>query len=195
MVYLMKSKSDVPHYFQRYRESKELSTGQKIKSMRFDGGSEYKTIDFKGISKQISAPYTQHQNGVAERLNRSLITMARCMLTHARLPLRFWDAAVLTACYLRNRLPILQNNMTPFEIMNGHHPELSHLKVWGCICYALIDTMDPQRYKLSPNSQKGIFVGYCESATQYQVYIPSKAGTNKVIISVNVKFLEESFWN
>lgn len=118
------------------------------------------------------------------------------MLTHARLPLRFWDAAVLTACYLRNRLPILQNNnMTPIEIMNGHPPELSHLKVWGCICYAPIDTMDPQRYKLSPNSQKGIFVGYCESATQYQVYIPSKAGTNKVIISANVKFVEEIFWD
>ncbi|KAI1007401.1 Retrovirus-related Pol polyprotein from transposon TNT 1-94 [Podosphaera aphanis] len=194
-VYLMKNKSDVPHYFNMYREKKELCSGQKIKAMRFDGGTEYKTIDFKGISQQISAPYTQHQNGVAERMNRSLITMARCMLSHARLPFRFWDTAVLTACYLRNRLPSLKGSLTPFEVMNGRIPKVSHLKVFGCVCYALIDTNDPQRYKLGPNSRKGIFVGYCESTTQYQVYIPSKPGTNKVIISSNVRFMEESFWN
>ncbi|KAI0994621.1 hypothetical protein K3495_g13560 [Podosphaera aphanis] len=191
----MKSKSDVPHYFRMYKENKELQTGRTIKAMRFDGRSEYKTIDFHGITRQISAPYTQHQNGVSERLNRTLITMSRCMLSHAHLPLRFWDAAVLTACYLRNRLPILENNLTPFEAMNDHPAKISHLKVWGCVCYVLIEKTDLQRYKLKQTSLKSIFVGYCESITQYQVYIPSKPGTNKVIISANVKFQEESFWD
>lgn len=37
---------------------KEPQTGKTIKAMRFDGGSEYKTTSFKGIIKQISAPYT-----------------------------------------------------------------------------------------------------------------------------------------
>lgn len=194
-LYLMKNKSEVPFFFKKFKEQKELQTGRSIKAMRFDGGTEYKNIDFGGISKQISAPYTQHQNGVSERLNRSIITMARCMLSHARLPLRFWDAAVLTACYLRNRLRILQGNQSPYELMNGHSPEFSHLRVWGCICYALIDDKDPQRYKLKPTSFKGIFIGYCESITQYRVYIPSKPGTNKVIISANVKFMEDSFWD
>ncbi|KAI0999619.1 Retrovirus-related Pol polyprotein from transposon TNT 1-94 [Podosphaera aphanis] len=151
---LMKSKHDVPYYFRTYKERKELQTGEKIKAMRFDGVTEYKTISFDGISKQICAPYTQHQNGVSERLNRTLITMARCMLSHARLPLRFWDAAVLTACYLRNRLPIHQNRLTPFEVMNGRPPIISHLKEWGCVCYALIDKNDPQRYKLKETSLK-----------------------------------------
>ncbi|KAI0997101.1 hypothetical protein K3495_g11087 [Podosphaera aphanis] len=66
MLYLMKSKSDVPHYFRAYKENKELQIGEKIKAMRFDGGTEYKTISFDGISKQICVPYTQHQNGVSE---------------------------------------------------------------------------------------------------------------------------------
>lgn len=39
-VYLMKSKSEVPHYFRMYKEIKELQTGRTIKAMRFDGGSE-----------------------------------------------------------------------------------------------------------------------------------------------------------
>ena len=37
-------------------------------------------------------------------------------------------------------------------------------------------------------------MGYCESATQYRVYIPSKPGRDKTIVSANVQFLEESFW-
>ena len=51
---------------------------EKIKAMRFNGGTEYKVDSFFDISKQICAPYTQHQNGVSERLNRTLVTMARC---------------------------------------------------------------------------------------------------------------------
>lgn len=194
-VYLMKNKTEVSKHFQLYKETKERQSGQTIKAMRFDGGSEYKPIKFNGIIQQISAPYTQHQNGVAERLNRTLITMARCMLSHARLPFRFWDAAVLTACYLRNRLPSRPHALTPFELMNSSAPKYSHLKVWGCTCYVLIDEKDPQRYKLSPTSRKGIFVGYCESSTQYRIYIPSKPGINKIIISANVNFLEDTFWD
>ncbi|KAI1005431.1 hypothetical protein K3495_g2786 [Podosphaera aphanis] len=120
--------------------------------------------------------------------------MARCMLKHAKLPLRFWDAAILTACYMRNRLPILPESKTPFEAMHSTKPNLSNLKVWGCICYALLDTTDPKRYKLSPTSYRGIFIGYCESPSQYRIYVPSKAG-NKLIVSANVKFLEDTFWD
>lgn len=171
MVYLMKSKIDVPHHFKDYKEKKELQSGKRIKAIRFDRGTEYKTIDFNGISKQISAPYTQHQNGVSERLNRTLVTMARCMLFHARLPLRFWDAAITTACYLRNRLPTQEGKLSPFEIINGYPPDVSYLKVWGCICYSLIKVKDPHRFKLFPTSHKGIFIGYCEPSTQYRVYV------------------------
>lgn len=163
--------------------------------MRFDGGSEYKRIKFDGIIQQISAPYTQHQNGVSERLNRTLVTMARCMLDHAGLPLRFWDTAITTACYIRNRLPLLSDNKTPSEFISGTVPVVSHMKVWGCICYVLINKSNPHRYKLSPTSLKGIFIGYCESSTQYRIYIPSKNGPNKVVVSANVRFHETDFWD
>ena len=43
------------------------------------------------------------QNGVAERLNRTLVESARAMLSHSNLPNRFWAEAVSTAAYLRNR--------------------------------------------------------------------------------------------
>lgn len=97
--------------------------------MRFDGGSEYKKKNYAGIIKQVNAPYIQYQNGVSERFNRSLITIARCMLLYARLPLRFWDAAVITARDLRNRLPILRSKITLLEAIYSYAPEISHLKV------------------------------------------------------------------
>lgn len=194
-IYLLKSTKDVADKFQEYKLEKELQTGLKIKALRFDGGAEYKKIKFDGIVRQISAPYTQHQNGVSERLNRTLVTMARCMLHHAGLPLRFWDSAIIAACYIRNRLPLLDENKTPSEFISGSIPIVSHMKVWGCICYVLINKSNPNRYKLSPTSIKGIFIGYCESSTQYRVYIPTKNGSNKIIVSANVRFHENDFWD
>ncbi|KAI0994024.1 hypothetical protein K3495_g14159 [Podosphaera aphanis] len=194
-IFLLKSTKEVNNSFIQYKEKKELQTSCKIKAMRFDGGSEYKSVNFCGINQQISAPYTQHQNGVSERLNRTLVTIARCMLAHSGLPLRFWDAAILTACYLRNRLPLLPNKQSPYEAMNKIEPRVSHLRVWGCVCYVLIDTNDPHRFKLSPTSLKGIFIGYCESTTQYRVYVPTRPGRNKVVTSANVQFFEDSFWD
>ena len=191
----MKNKTEVLHYFKIHKDKKERQLGKKIKAVQFDGGSEYKTIDFKGIIQQVSAPYTLHQNGVSERLNCLLVTMARCILFHACLPLRFWDAAILTACYLHNRLPISRWKLTPYEVMNGRKLYISHLKVWGCVCYVLIDSKDPRRYKLLPTSNKGNLIGYCESSTQFCIYIPSKPGSNNDIISENICFLENSFWN
>lgn len=159
-VYALKSLVEVPDKFQLYKEEKELLTGRKIKAMRFDGGSEYKKIEFNGIVQKISAPYTQHQNSVSERLNRTLVTMARCMLHHANLPLRFWDLAINSACYIGNCLPTQPDIKTPHELMTGSTPVVLHLRVWGCICYVLIQTSDPHRNKLSPTLLKGIFVGF-----------------------------------
>ncbi|KAI0994261.1 hypothetical protein K3495_g13921 [Podosphaera aphanis] len=112
-IFVLKSLKEVSDCFIKYKEKKELQTNQRIKAMRFDRGSEYKSINFGGIAQQVSAPYTQHQNGVSERLNRTIITIARCILAHSGLPLRFWDAAVLTTCYIRNRLPLLLDKRAP----------------------------------------------------------------------------------
>ncbi|GJV53971.1 retrovirus-related pol polyprotein from transposon TNT 1-94 [Tanacetum coccineum] len=58
----------------------------------------------KGIKQEYSNARTPQQNGVAERMNRTLIEAARTMLADSLLPTTFWAEAVSTACY------ILQNN-------------------------------------------------------------------------------------
>ncbi|GKF53468.1 putative ribonuclease H-like domain-containing protein, partial [Tanacetum coccineum] len=59
----------------------------------------------KGIKQEYSNARTPQQNGVAERMNRTLIEAARTMLADSLLPTTFWAEEVSTACYIFNRDP------------------------------------------------------------------------------------------
>jgi len=85
---------------------------------------------------------------------------ARSMLSHARLSNRFWAEAVATAAYTRNRLPTsaIKGNTTSYEQWYGKKPNVSHLKVFGCMAYVHISNV--QRQKLDKESEKPQFIGY-----------------------------------
>lgn len=108
-VYGIQYKSMVLQIFKEFKNMAETQTGQKIKILRTDNGTEYCNGAMKTflrtaeIIHQTTAPYTPEQNGVAERVNRTLIEKARCMLYEAELPITFWAEAVCTAAYLINR--------------------------------------------------------------------------------------------
>ncbi|KAL8257368.1 hypothetical protein R6Q59_029409 [Mikania micrantha] len=96
------SDSDVkPFDPKEFHEKKNL----KVKVIRTNNGTEFKNqtlIDFcdeKGIARQYSAVRTPQQNGVAERRNRTLIEVARTMLSKSKLPIFLLAEAVNTACY------------------------------------------------------------------------------------------------
>ena len=113
------------------------------------------TLTFlKGIKHQLTIAYTPEQNGVAERMNRSLMESARAMISHANLPNSFWAEAVATAVYLRNRSEssALKEDLTPYEIWYGRKHDVSHLRVFGCIAYSHIP--DSQCRKLDKKAQK-----------------------------------------
>ncbi|GKD71712.1 ribonuclease H-like domain-containing protein [Tanacetum coccineum] len=63
-----------------------------------------KTKTMKGIKREFNIARTPHQNGVAERKNRTLIEVARTMLADSKLPTTFWAEPVNTACYVQNRV-------------------------------------------------------------------------------------------
>ena len=50
-------------------------------------------------------PKTQHQNGIAERMNRTICDRIRCMLSRAKLPKSFWGEAMRTVVDLMNLSP------------------------------------------------------------------------------------------
>lgn len=68
------------------------------------------------------------QNGVSERLNRTQVECVRIMLADSNLPHRFWEEALSTAVYLRNRSPTKAvEGITPFEAWHGSKPDVSAL--------------------------------------------------------------------
>ena len=61
--------------------------------------------------------HTPQQNGVAERMNRTLLEKVRCMLSNAGLDKKFWAEAVSYASHLVNQLPSAAiGGKTPMEI-------------------------------------------------------------------------------
>ena len=144
-VYFMKRKSEV---FDKFKEFERCSTnecGLSIGIFRSDNSGEYISKEFgkflldKGIHHELSALYSPAQNGVAERINRTLMESARTMMAQAGLSDKYWAEAVVTGAYLRNRVPTrsFKEKTTPFEKWYGKKPDLSHLRVFGCVTCGL----------------------------------------------------------
>jgi hypothetical protein len=100
-----------------------MSTSRPLELLHmdlFDNTNIHEYCDEIGIKHEVSATYTPQQNGVVERKNRTLITLARTMIDEYNTPERFWAKAVNTACYTSNRLfPHQLLEKTPYELLNG----------------------------------------------------------------------------
>ena len=62
-----------------------------MKTLRTDNGGEFTSTEFEnylktGVKHELTVPKTPEQNGVAERLNRTLVEAVRAMLIQAKLP-------------------------------------------------------------------------------------------------------------
>lgn len=140
-VYVLKRKGEVFQKFPEWKSVAEKSTGRQLKVLRTDNGGEYTSSEFQdflkkeGIRHELTVPKTPEQNGVAERMNKTLMETVRSMLADAKLPQKFWAEALSTAVYLRNRSPTKSvKEMTPFEAWTGEKPKVDHLRIFGCIC-------------------------------------------------------------
>lgn len=178
-VRFLKRKSDVLDAFQEVKHLMENQTGKRIKCIQSDNGKEYCNIDFDqylkkcGIKRRLTVPHTPEQNGVAERRNRTLTEMARCLLIQSGLPPSFWAEAVATANYLRNRCPSRPlSGKTAFEKWYKKCPNICHLRIFGSKVFILDKT--PGKGKFEPRSKEGIFIGYSQESKAYRIWIPEK---------------------
>ncbi|KAL0746111.1 hypothetical protein Bca101_101377 [Brassica carinata] len=191
-ITLIKTKDSVLEAFKNFQCYVTNQYNAKLKIFRSDNGGEYTSRLFKqhlaqhGILHQTSCPYTTQQNGVAERKNRHLMEVDRSMMFQSNVPKRYWSDAVMSACYLINRIPtrVLQDQ-SPFEVLNKIKPSLKHLRVFGCVSYVMVP--GEMRNKLEPKSIRTMFIGYSSSQKGYKCIDPK---TRRVHVSREVKFME-----
>ena len=139
-VYFLKNKSDVSETFKKWKAIVETETSFKVKCLRSDNRGEYIDGGFseycaiQGIRMEKTIPGTPQQNGVAERMNRTLNERARSMRLHAGLPKTFWADVISTVAYLINRGPSIPMEFRlPEEVWSGKEVKFSRLKVfWLC---------------------------------------------------------------
>ena len=194
-VYMLKKKDEVFQKFREWKAMVERESGHRLKTLRTDNGGEYTSTEFKeyleteGVRHELTIPKTPEQNGVAERMNRTLVEAVRSMLIGAKLPKKFWAECLSTAVYLRNRSPSKTVvGMTPFEAWNDYKPDVSHLRVFGCTVYAHIEK--DERSKLDSKARKCILLGYGAETKGYRLYDVEK---ERVIHSRNVVFEESKY--
>ena len=75
-------------------------------------------------------PYIPKHNGLAERMNRSIVEVSCVMLHDQKVPKFLWDEATSTIVYVQNRvLHQSLENKIPEEIFAGTKPNINHLHV------------------------------------------------------------------
>ena len=193
-MYVLKRKDQVFDCFVQWKAEVEKSTGAKLKVLRTDNGGEFTSTEFEqslkseGVRHELTVPKTPEQNGVAERMNRTLVETVQSMLADSQLAQKFWAEALSTAMYLRNRSPTRAvEGKTLFEAWTGQKPDVKNFHIFGCVAYAHIPK--DERHKLDSKAKKCIFLGYGTNTKGYRLYDPR---CNKVIHSRDVVFDELS---
>jgi Integrase core domain len=182
-------KSQMPHVVIGTLREWERQTGEKVKVLRIDRGTEFLNKELRGfcheegIVMESSVPYCPEQNGVVERAIRTVMEKARTMLVGCNADESLWADSVVTAAYLQNLVPKSGRTKAPWELMKGEQPKGGHLRVWGCLAYAKKEKHQASTF--ASKSEAGMLVGYEEHSVGYRIRLH-----DRTITARNVLFVE-----
>ncbi|CAI7799278.1 unnamed protein product [Closterium sp. NIES-53] len=162
--------------------------------LRSDRGGEFlgkeftDFVDGKGIVHDLTCPYTPQQNGMAEREIRTTVESVRTMLLHMGVQHHWWHLALRQAVWVRNCLERSTTlpGMTPYQLLTGNKPDLTHARVWGC----MVQFMVPEQQrggKLAPKARWGLHLGVSPENKGWEVL---DLTDKKVFTTVEVIFYE-----
>jgi hypothetical protein len=179
----MKNRNEALSLFIQFKTAAEKFCNKPIKILRVDNAPELilgqmaEYCKAQGISYEKTVPDSPPQNGVAERSNLTICSMARAMLLDANLRDYFWPFAVLTASHIKQRVPhsSLPTGVTPFQLWFGHRPNLSHLRPFGTPCTTRI--ISSHLSKFDPRGESGRLLGYASDSKGYLIWVSNPDGS------------------
>jgi len=192
MAFGLKAKSEACATIKEYVALVKARFSVNIAVFRSDNGREFVNAELmaffkeQGIHCEFTVPYTPQQNGVAERMNRTIIEKASCMLSEAKLPKNLWIEAVMCSVFLINRSPTkaLKKGQVPAEVWFKTKPDMSKIVVFGSIAYA---KLPKKEWKFGDRVKKCIMVGYADNG--YRLYCPE---IGKIVVRWSVHFDENA---
>ena len=203
-VGFMKLKSEAKDQYSKFLKWVKLE-GYKVEKLNSDSGGEYtasenaKVIsDFQklseewGVKQSFTCAHTPEQNGVSERLNRTLVEAGRSLLIQAGAGAELWSLAVAHAVFIKNRMwhkrhQIAENmGASPYQALYGATPRTTNLRVWGCDAWKLDHGHRSSSW--TRKASKQIFVGLSAKRKGWVLLDPK---TRKLSTSFHVTFDED----
>ncbi|CAA7408727.1 unnamed protein product [Spirodela intermedia] len=118
----------------------ENQTGRKIKVLRTNNGTEFKNSKFgqfcneHNIQRHYTVKKTPQQNGVAERMNHTIIDRVRCLRLNVDLSKKNWTEVMSTVIYLMTK----SLNSTLYEKLVFKRPFYANFL---CFCFKSFDVV------------------------------------------------------
>ncbi|CAI7859068.1 unnamed protein product [Closterium sp. NIES-53] len=194
-VYVLSKKSDVAETVKTdWLPKVERQQDWLLKSIRTDRGGEFLSKEFglwlknNGIRHSITMPYSPAMNGIAERANQTITKTARGLLIEAGLPDYFWPDAVRSASVAKNRAltHVGADKWVPYVEWIGRKPKVDMLRVFGCICMALVPK-HLRHNKLGAKAIWAVHLGMAQNSKGWLLWDPF---TKKFLVSRDCKFME-----
>jgi hypothetical protein len=125
---------------------------------------------------------TPQLNGIAERLNCTLLERIWAFAHMSGLPKMLWGEGLRHATWLKNRTATRAlDGKTPFEALFGMPPDLSGLHLWGCPVWV----HDATGLKLDVRARQGRWIRLDIDMRAHRIYWP---GSGNVSIERNIYF-------
>ena len=187
-VFLLRLKSEAFETYQTFFAWVKTQLGVTIECLHSDRGGEYMDTEFvnfleqNGTNWKLTVHDTPEENGVSERLNRTLMEKVRALLVASGLPLFLWGEALFHAVWLKNRTSTKAlGGKTPFEALHKEVPDLQDLPEWGCNVWV----HDRKTGKIATRAKAARWVGYDAHSNGHRIYWPEK---RSVTVERNVRF-------
>ncbi|GJX09954.1 retrovirus-related pol polyprotein from transposon TNT 1-94 [Tanacetum coccineum] len=144
-VHFLRHKNEVSDKFKSGTVVKN-QIGRKLKKLRTDNGLDFCNQEFNnlckesGIARHLTVVGTPQHNGLAERMNRTLLNKVRSPSTTLE-------------------------KKTHIDLWSGHLANYEILRIFGCVAYSHVN-----QGKLKPRAIKCIFLGYPEGMKGYRLW-------------------------
>lgn len=178
---LCRTRSKETHPIERLRSD----YGSELQSHKADEWMQKEVFTF-----EPSAPYSQEQNGVSERTERTIMDMTRATILEGNIDDDLWPDLILAMTYIKNNRPTKAlQNLSPYESYTHELPDLFHLRVLGSTVYVFLHEEERtlKSEKWAPRALKGTLVGY-DGHTIYRVYLKDQ---KKVIRVKDLRIFED----